>query len=278
MVTGDKDFMQLVDDAGSEDVEPALQHQRPRRSSAPSRGRGEVRGPARPDGRLPRPDGRLVGQHPGRPQGRARRPPRELLQDQFGDPGGGPADQRRGARRSRRLAQDPGRERGRARRDVASDLVTIRTDVDTGLDVSVEDLGPAAGRTARSLEPVFRDLEFDSLLKSLPAGAEVEQLPHRVHGWSRSDEPSWTSSSTALGRAERPWRSPSTPRPPASTRMRAELQSASSMSCEARAWPYVRAVARLDPPVARRWCATPSWMAKLRPLLEDSGIPPKTMQ
>ena len=54
---------------------------------------------------------------------------------------------------------------------ISKDLVTIRTDVP--LSMSIDDLGPAEV-DREILEPLFRDLEFDSLIASLPRDAEPE--------------------------------------------------------------------------------------------------------
>ena len=60
---------------------------------------------------------------------------------------------------------------------ISKDLVTIRTDVP--LTMSVQDLGPAEV-DREILEPMFRDLEFDSLIASLPKEDEP-QIPQSYH-------------------------------------------------------------------------------------------------
>ena len=60
---------------------------------------------------------------------------------------------------------------------LSRELATIQTDVP--LDVTVDDLKPAV-IDRKILEPMFRDLEFDSLIASLPQDEE-EQLPQHYH-------------------------------------------------------------------------------------------------
>ena len=60
----------------------------------------------------------------------------------------------------------------REQAELSRTLVTIRTDLDVGIDVSA--LGPADPQREQ-LEQMFRELEFESLLKNLP-DAEVPEL------------------------------------------------------------------------------------------------------
>lgn len=57
--------------------------------------------------------------------------------------------------------------------ELSRTLVTLKTDVDVGIEI--DDLGPATP-DREALEQLFRELEFESLLKSLPdaAGPEIE--------------------------------------------------------------------------------------------------------